>query len=237
VDFEDNVILDNEFINNPCLNSVYNDMGKASTIKTYLQNFDPNFTNPVANLQFSVGVHPIYPNATAVTDEPNNYLIKITFNPNRLDRPKLGVARTMIHEIIHAEMYRKLLEVAKLPNIPWTEAFIHTLRNNYEGLADYYTRYWLELPLGQPVGTTQHQLMAEHFIDIIIQALKDVDNSLTDLQYRAIAWAGLKGGTPLDEDTGLPPNPTVAWSNVPLSERLLLNNTYQDFQNTNSNCQ
>ena len=79
--------------------------------------------------------------------------------------------------------------------------------------------------------------MAEHFIDIIIQALKDVDNSLTDLQYRAIAWAGLKGGTPLDEDTGLPPNPTVAWSNVPLSERLLLNNTYQDFQNTNSNCQ
>ena len=85
--------------------------------------------------------------------------------------------------------------------------------------------------------------MAEHFIDIIIQALKDVDNSLTDLQYRAIAWAGLKGsgllGQPnvLDDDTGLPPNPTVAWENVPLSERLLLNNTYQDFQNTNSNCQ
>ena len=51
VDFPNKVILDNEFINNPCLNSVYSDMGKASTIKGYLQNFDPNFTNPVANFK------------------------------------------------------------------------------------------------------------------------------------------------------------------------------------------
>ena len=144
----------------------------------------------------------------------------------------------MIHEIIHAEMYRKLLEVAQQPNIPWTEAFIHTLRNNYEGLAGYYTRYWLELPLGQPAGTTQHQLMAEHFIEIITQALKDIDNPLTDIQYKAIAWAGLKGGGGnLSSSTGLPPNPTVAWSNVPLAERLLLNSAYIDFKATNSNCQ
>ena len=126
-------------------------------------------------LRLSVGVHPEYPEASAVTDQPVDGLIKITFNPNKLDRPKLDVARTMIHEIIHAEMYRKLLEVAGQPNIPWTREFINTLRNNYEGLADYYTRYWLELPLDQQPGDPQHQLMAEHFIDIIIQALKDVD--------------------------------------------------------------
>ncbi|MDB4289444.1 hypothetical protein N9887_00005, partial [Flavobacteriaceae bacterium] len=237
--FDEQIFIDEDFKDNPCLKSIYDDMGKASTIKGYLQNFDPNFTNPVANLRLSVGVHPIYPNATAVTDEPDNYLITITFNPNKLSRPKLDVANTMIHEIIHAEMYRKLLEVAQQPNIPWTEAFIHTLRNNYEGLADYYTRYWLDLPLDQQPGDPQHEQMAEHFINIIVQALKDVDNSLSDLQYRAIAWTGLKGGTTLSSTTGLPlnGNSTVAWENVPLAERLLLNTTYANYRTTNSNCQ
>ncbi|MCL8009032.1 hypothetical protein M8845_16495 [Gelidibacter japonicus] len=238
VDFANRVILSNDFTENECLYSIYEEMGKATTIKGYLQNFDPSFTNPVANLQLAVGVHSTYPNATAVTEEPNNYMIKILFNPNELSRPKLDVARTMIHELIHAEMYRKLLEVAQQPNIPWTREFIHTLRNNYEGLADYYTRYWLELPLGQAPTDPQHEQMAEHFIDVIIQALKDIDNSLTDLQYKAIAWAGLKGsGNTLSATTGLPSNPTIAWSNVPLSERLLLNNIYENFKATNLNCQ
>lgn len=179
------------------------------------------------------------PNATAVTDEPDNYLIKITFNPNNLSRPKLDIARTMIHEIIHAEMYRKLLSVAEKPNIPCTRDFILSLKHDYKGLADYYTRYWLDLPLDQKPGDPQHQLMAEHFIDIIIQALKDVDDSLTDLQYRAISWAGLKGGTTLSSTTGLPlnENSTVAWKNIPLAERLLLNTTYANYTATNSNCQ
>ncbi|QCX39901.1 hypothetical protein FF125_16185 [Aureibaculum algae] len=241
--FDEQIFIDDEFKDNPCLKGVYDDMGKASKFKEYLNNFDENFTNPVANLRFSVGVHPIYPNATAVTDEPDNYLIKITFNPNTLNRPKLDIARTMIHEVIHAEMYRKLLSIAKQPNIPWTEEFIHSLKNDYKGLTDYYTRYWLEWPLDQQPGDPQHQLMAEHFIDIIVQALKDVDSSLTDLQYKAIAWAGLKGTSEpnalnqLDPATGLPQNPTVAWSNVPLAERLLLNSTYETFKSSNTNCQ
>jgi hypothetical protein len=237
-EFLDQIVIDQNFKDNPCLKKVYEDMGKAASIKNYLQNFDPNFTNPIANLRLTVGVHPDHPDATAVTNEPNNYIITITFNPNKLNRPKLDVARTMIHEIIHAEMYRKLLEVARQPNIPWTEEFIHTLRNNYEGLADYYTRHWLELPLHQQPRDPQHELMAEHFIGIISKALKNVDNSLTDQQYRAIAWTGLKGtGGELDANTGLPPNPTIAWSLVPLSERLLINSAYKDFSTSNSNCQ
>ena len=145
----------------------------------------------------------------------------------------------MIHEMLHAEMYRKLLSVAKQPNIPWTEELINSLRNvSYGGLADYYTRFWLELPPNQPPTDPQHQLMAEHFRSTIEEALREYDNSLTDLQYEAIAWAGLKGdGGNIDPTTGLPPNPTVAWQNVPLAQRLQLNSTYNDYNNSNPNCQ
>lgn len=216
---------------------VYTAMGEATKFKEYLQNFDSNFTNPVANLRLTTGIHPVFPNATAVTDPPDNYLIQIMFKPSQLNRPSIDVARTFIHEIIHAEMYRKLLSVAKQPNIPWTENFIHSLRNDYKGLADYYTRYWLELPLEQQPGDPQHQQMAEHFRGIIEQALRDYDDSLTDLQYEALAWVGLKGGGVLDQDTGIPLHPTVAWENEPLAKRLLLNSTYEDFKANNSNCQ
>lgn len=234
--FDDQIFIDDEFKDEPCLKDVYDNLGKASKIREYLNNFDEKFTNPVANLRLLVGQHPIYPDATAVTDEPVDYLIKITFNPDKLNRPKLDIARTMIHEIIHAEMYRKLLSVAQQPNIPWTTEFIHSLRNNYEGLADYYTRYWLNLPPNQSPTNPQHEQMAEHFRGIIEQALRDFDDSLSDLQYEAIAWVGLKGGSPLDKDTGLPSNPTAAWKEVPKTKRLLLNSIYEDFINDNPDC-
>ena len=49
-----------------------------------------------------------------------------------------------MHEMIHAEMYRKLLAHVQQPEIPWTEEFIHSLKNDFNGLADYYTRWWLK---------------------------------------------------------------------------------------------
>lgn len=65
-----------------------------------------------------------------------NYLITITFNENNLDRPSLSVARTFIHEIIHAEIFRKLLSVAQHPSILLTQSQIIQLRNDYPGLYD-----------------------------------------------------------------------------------------------------
>ena len=111
------------------------------------------------------------------------------------------------------------------------------MRNDFPGLVGYYTPYWLELPLDQQPGDAQHQLMAKHYLKIIVQALKEYDNSLTETQYKAIAWTGLRGKGIIDKDTGLPINPTVDWKNTPLAERLLLNKTYLDFLANNPNCQ
>jgi hypothetical protein len=69
------------------------------------------------NLKLSVGIDPKYPNATAATYEPVNSLFEIKFNPNKL-YTSISIARTFMHEMIHAEMYRKLLALSGKNEIP-----------------------------------------------------------------------------------------------------------------------
>jgi hypothetical protein len=51
-------------------------------------------------------------NVNARTIPPVDFIIEIQINSNNLNRPDLSIARTFIHETIHAEMFRKLLSLA-----------------------------------------------------------------------------------------------------------------------------
>lgn len=64
--------------------------------------------------------------------------------------------------------------------------------------------------------------MAQHYIGIIIDALKQYDNNQhTQAQYEAIAWIGLEG--------------TVAWNNLTQSERDNIRQTRTNFTNNDTN--
>ena len=171
------------------------------------------------------------------------------FNPNQLDRPKLDIARTMVHEIIHAEMYRLLLSKAQQREIPWSKQFIESLVNDYPGLYDYYMRYYYyDMPNGIPLGDPQHEMMAQHYREIIENALREYDGSHSDDTYKALAWIGLIGDSPINPNTGLPPNPTKASEAKSKQYRLdILNNLRafyrttqivknEKFYNDNPNC-
>lgn len=210
MDFEEQVILDKSFIDNDCLLDVFNKFKEGSnTISQYIANFVPN--GSVANLtlktddNFQSNQSSEFWTAGAITSQPNNYMITITFNtdPNLTSSaenfPSIILAVEFMHEMVHAEMYRKLLAYAQQPNIPWTREFIHSLRNNFEGLADYYTRWWLELPPEQEPTSAQHQAMAQHYIGIMAAALSDYDDDQHSPGfYEALSWIGLKN--------------TVAWN-------------------------
>lgn len=232
------VMVDPSFKNTPCLYNIYTALGGSPSFQNYLQKFDSNFS--VANLKLSVGAIP-EPNseASAIAFEPINYLIEIRFNPSKLNSPQLNIVRTFIHEMIHAEMYRKLLSVAGKPNIPWSASFIKSIKDDYPGIADYYTRYKYNVPAGQEPSSAQHQLMAQHSRDIIIQVMQQFDNNQHSLDfYNALSWIGLMGSGIVDENiTGLPPQPTVAWANIPQSERLRILTIYSNFKYTNPPCQ
>lgn len=235
--FDDQIFIDEEFINNPCLKSVYDVMGKASTFENYLKNFDADAS--VANLRFTAddnfaNNYQDYVNAMAITTPPlSSNTINIVFNTdsntigNILDKPDLFKAVTMIHEIIHAEMYRKMLEaIIAAENLgttlDWTnftsqqfDQYLDSLENKYFGIFDYYTRYDLN---DDTPDNGQHQQMAEHYRDIIKQALTDYDPTLTDDQKEALSWIGLNEAN------------IVAWQNY--QNKDLVNNTLTTIKNT-----
>ncbi|MCA0348603.1 MAG: hypothetical protein LCH35_04990 [Bacteroidetes bacterium] len=227
VDFIYKIIIDGSLKNNPCLFGVYTQLGKAPTFQNYLQNFDGEFS--VANLKLAAS-SALPSNRNAETSPPSNYLITITFNVNNLNRPSLSIARTFIHEMIHAEIFRKLLSCANLPNLnfsnytssEWTN-FIVGLKDNYPGLYDYYLRYFFNVPAGQVVSDEQHQLMAQHYRTIIVNTLKQFDNTKPESLYQALAWEGLQN--------------TVAWNLLSPSEKASINTIISNFNSSNSNCQ
>ncbi|WP_298489448.1 hypothetical protein [uncultured Maribacter sp.] len=220
VDFEEELILDSDLKDNDCLYSVYTGMGKASIFANYLNNFDGDMS--VANLKLTSSTT-LDANTNAETSAPQNYLITITFNENNLNRPILSIARTFIHEMIHAETFRKLLSVAQHSSIQLDQNQLIQLRSDYPGLYDYYMRWKWNVPQGQSPSSAQHEAMAQHYRDIIKQALKEFDNSQTDEIYEALAWTGLQN--------------TVAWNNLTQTKRDSISQTITDFNTNNPNCQ
>ncbi|WP_143094876.1 hypothetical protein [Bizionia echini] len=241
VDWDEELILDSDLKNNTCLNSVYIEMGKAPTFANYLSNFDSDMS--VANLKLTSNTN-LISGTNAQTSPPQNYLITITFNENNLDRPNLSIARTFIHEIIHAEVFRKLLSAANQPNLNYTQYteeqwrnYIINLRNNFEGLYDYYMRWKWDVPHDQTPSDPQHEAMAQHYRDIVIQALMEYDPNQTNDVYEALAWEGLMGSGTFNATTGLYSNSTVAWSNLSQQERLNTLSVINTFKSSNPNCQ
>ncbi|MFN4764664.1 hypothetical protein ACKGJN_16155 [Gillisia sp. Q332] len=263
VDFEEQVILDKPFIDNDCLYGVYTAMGKATKFNEYLQNFDADMS--VANLKFGYDVNfssnydPRFWGGIAITNSPENYLIKIDFNgdPNLSSsihgKPKLIIATSFMHEIIHAEMYRKMLAVAQQPDLNFTQWYIQDpysfedfnadLKFNFFGIWDYYTRYEWDVPPGQEPSSPQHQQMAENYRNTIISAISEYDNyQHTPSFYEALSWYGLMGTGNFNPTTGLYEKSTGAWEHIDedpnltaVQERMNIHNTIINFQNNDTN--
>lgn len=137
----------------------------------------------------------------------------------------------MIHEILHAEMYRKMLDAVRAAeissnNLNWRDwpngtdfgDFIESLENKYFGIFDYYTRY--RIPVGNNPNDWQHEQMAQHYRDVIKQALTDYDSTLTNAQKEALSWIGLNEAN------------IKAWQNLAQPERDTISNTITQISNT-----
>jgi hypothetical protein len=231
VDFVEQIIIDNDFLNTSCLKSVYDDMGKVAKFKEYLQNFEPS--GSLATLRFTAdnnfgNNNQDYTNAMAITIPPlsSNEII-IAFNTdsntsgNILDKPDVFKAVAMIHELLHVEMFRKMLDAVRAAEISgnnlnwanWTNEqfyydFLDSLENKYFGIFDYFTRYKYGIPVSNEPNDWQHQQMAQHYRNTIKKVLTDYDPTLTIAQKEALSWIGLneaniKAWQNLDEDPNL----------------------------------
>jgi hypothetical protein len=65
----------------------------------------------------------------------------------------------------------------------------------------------------------------------------DRSDSHTPEVYDALSFSGLMGDGLYNPLTGLPSNPTVAWTEAPQAERLQIVNIINNFKATNPPCQ
>ena len=134
-----------------------------------IQKFDGEF--PVSHLKFTM-TNDLIDDTNAVTSNSGQYTIEIKINANTIEkRTLIGLSRTFAHEVIHAELYRKIRSVGSKVSI-----------NDFPGIYDYYRRHkdW------------QHEQMAAHYIDVISDIISEFDNNNHNRQfYEDIAWEGL----------------------------------------------
>ena len=104
----------------------------------------------------------------------------------------LSITAIALHELIHKEIFRKLLSISQHPSINLKPNQVIQLRNDYPGLYDYYTRWRWNIPQGQNPSSPQHEAMAQHYRDIIKSALREFDPNQPEEVYDALSWRGLE---------------------------------------------
>lgn len=232
--------LDDSFKDNDCLKGVYEAMGGSETFNEYLKEFDKDMS--VADLKFKVDDNfssnreTKYHSALAVTDPPlKSNQIDITFNVdsstkgNIIDEPDVFKVVSMMHEVLHADMYRKMLDAIRESNkeaisLKWStqdefDDYLESLENKYFGIFDYYTRYNYGVSSNEDPNDYQHQQMADAYRDVIENAVSEYDPNLSEKQKEALGWLGLNDAN------------IKAWQNKKSSEQKEITRTIKDIQN------
>ncbi len=224
IDVEDKII--NELTGKA--KCVYDKLKNSSTgFKNMIKKFDGDF--PVSHLKLIINNN--LGNSTfGETQPPINFVTEIQINGGKISNiSDLGAAITIVHELIHAEIYRKMLSAAKkgdLNNRKWTrveaENYVKSLKNNFPGLYDFYVERW------HP--TWNHNLMASHYRKVITDIIEDFDGKkLSRSTYEELSWAGL-GELEGNQST-------IAWKNLKDSKKQNIKNKLDvHFFNGTSNC-
>ncbi len=203
---------------------IYSKLNFSSTkFKNMIKKFDGKF--PVSHLKFESRDLP--DGVRGITEPPINYVITIAINNDSSEsgvdyRPNLLTVKTIVHEVVHAEMFRKLLSLSSTNGMINVSTLNEMLEEgDYPGMLDYYTRFG--------VNGFQHQQMAQHYRQTIANILKVYDNDQHSEQfYKDLAWEGLNHSN------------IISWQNVfSQEERDRIDKVIKDYinDNKNENCQ
>jgi len=152
--WEDDICQTNEFISNTCAQNTWNLMKENNIGYEVLKEFLRE--SPIADLcldissDYSCGDNPDSNGRTSANLRTHE--ISISFNSLYItNASEISFVRTILHEMIHAELYRKIISVGGQISI-----------HNYPGIYDFYRRYkdW------------SHNQMAEFYRDAIVEGLR-----------------------------------------------------------------
>ncbi|MBK7344649.1 MAG: hypothetical protein IPJ06_17080 [Saprospiraceae bacterium] len=166
----------NDCQNAKCMLRLLND----PSIKLYC-NTVGNFMGNVNN---SLKIEINYSSSVSSTGyDPNTNLITITLAGlgGACDGNPLEMASEILHEAVHAELFREVVEGHQNPFDPVS----------YEEMWNMALKLrWPDWEA--PYVTAQHEVMANMYVQEIAQALQSVDNNRYSIDYYLyLAWAGL----------------------------------------------
>lgn len=182
------ISLDQSFSSNTQLLRVYNVLCGNYTMQKALSKFFGK-KHPI-NLEFRAKTLGPLTRAQTIPigDTSNHYTNRIIIEIDSVKastRPDLMVAKTIIHEIIHAEIFR-ILQLGKQ----------HILPGDYNKILNALIAYWKVYPSANPKVNQywDHGYMAIHYLSTIARALKEYDNNPNTplCFYKMLAWEGLE---------------------------------------------
>jgi len=211
--WEEEVCTSGAFDSNNCINSVWAKLKSTNAAFNILSNFENS-----GWIELCLDTYQANTNNKGLTSKSGS-VITIKLNENKLNRSQLDIARTFLHELVHAELYRKVASVNNSISI-----------TNFPGIYDYYRRY---------IKNWQHQQMAGHYINSIAAGLALFDsNNHTESFYKDIAWLGL---WKIPDYNTTDPNDLIesdAWKSLSSQEQNRIKNSLVSFKNSeNKNCQ
>jgi hypothetical protein len=172
--------------NGNCIVQIINNLtGKAKCVFEKLQAQNGNLflstigefiDNPDFHLQLNSGGE-CNTGEDACTDGKNIASGLVIINIISEGRGTLDLATIILHEGIHAEIYKYVYEYNQGVD-----------PQNRENLLGYYFQYQ-----NINIGTAQHQHMADNFVRPIAEAIRTLDNNRYPLEdYMAFGWEGLR---------------------------------------------
>jgi hypothetical protein len=235
IDFENKIIIDSSFVANQKAMCVYNKMRNINAFNKALAPFETE--TPVAFLKLMT--EDMGNNGRAVTEPPLDSLniITIKINNNTISndginyQANLLLAQTIIHEVIHAELYRKIMIAIGNGSYSADPDVVRTAlaSSEFDVLSEYY-RLGNDWP---------HSYMADHMRNTIARVTEEFATSLpitTPSQYyKTLAWRGLMHyGTVTSWTQIVGSNPSL-----PSSTAIDIEQTIYNYETThaNENCQ
>ncbi|MCL8008797.1 hypothetical protein M8845_15310 [Gelidibacter japonicus] len=123
----------------------------------------------------------------AITSYGNSYNINITLNTEQANnRPSLALVRTILHEAIHAEIYRKVKTTSGVSLVNGEWQLPDGSRANFPSLFDAYN---------EDPSNPYHNYMAKYYREALELGMKEYATSIgethSDEFYKDLAWNGL----------------------------------------------
>jgi hypothetical protein len=171
--------IDSTFSQDSCMMAIWREIEKSKVIYDVMKEFfDSTGTGDyVIELkleEYAITMKGDSVNGFARSPDVDGKIVIIIGKYNARDRPQLSIARTIIHEMIHAELHRIIGKIKDGDGIKPDCEDMNVEENTFEELWCYYLKYPKE---------NQHEYMADHYTNTIADALAELHPTLSTQRF------------------------------------------------------